>query len=117
MTKKFESHGYQLKFEKNKGKAIIELELGSGPQECYLIDIFSVDDQDYIALVPVDSEELYILKYDINEEDEENINLIAVEEEELDLIYHLFFHYWDEETIDNLIDDYMGDLENLEMDE
>lgn len=118
MTKKFESHGYQLEFEKNKGKAIIELELENEAQECYLIDIFSVDDEDYIALVPVDSEELYILKYDADEDDEHNINLMAIEEEEeLDLIYHLFFHYWDEEAIDNLIDDYMGDLENLEMDE
>lgn len=118
MTKKLESHGYQLEFEKNKGKAIIELELGSEPQECYLIDIFSVNSDDYIALVPVDSDELYILRYDANEDDEENINLLAIEdEEELETVYHLFFHYWDEETIDNLIDDYMGDLENLDMDE
>lgn len=118
MTQKFESHGYQLEFEKNKGKALIELDFGDSPQDCYLIDIFSVDSDDYIALVPVDSEELYILRYDAIEDEEDSINLLAIEdEEELDLVYHLFFHYWDEENIDKVVEDYMDDLEALDMDE
>lgn len=118
MNNKFESHGYQLEFEKNKGKAIIALDFGESPQECYLIDIFSVDSDDYIALVPVDSEELYILRYDASEDGEENINLLAIEdEEEMDTVYHLFFHYWDEESIDAVIEDYLSDLQALDMDD
>lgn len=118
MTQKFESHGYKLEFEKNKGKALIELEFGDIPQDCYLIDIFSVNEEDYIALLPVDGDEIYILRYDSTEEDGENINLLAIEdEEELDIVYHLFSHYWDEESIDKLIEDYRGDLAAFDMDE
>lgn len=118
MTQKFESHGYQLEFEKKEGKAIIELDLDEASQECYLIDIFSVDEKDYIALVGADNEELYIFHYDSDEEDEENITLLAIEdEEEIDLIYHLFSHYWNEEAIDSLIDDYNSDIEYLELDD
>ncbi|MDD7306181.1 MAG: DUF1292 domain-containing protein [Peptoniphilaceae bacterium] len=115
MTQTIELHGHQLEFEKNKGKALIEFDFANSPQECYLIDIFSVDRDDYIALVSVDSEELYILRYDTSEDDKENINLIAIDnEEELDLVYHLFSHYWDEDKLDKIIDAYKCDMKDMD---
>lgn len=118
MTKKIEVNGRQLEFKKNIGKALIGLEFTEIPQECFLIDIFSVDSQDYIALVPMDSEELYIFRYDSSEDDEENISLLAIEDEkELDEVYDLFFHYWDEASIDQVVKEYLEDLEDLDLEE
>lgn len=118
MTQKFESHGYVLEFEKTEEKSLLVLDFEEGPQECYLIDIFSVDDKDYIALVPVDSDELMIFNYDFEMEDQDEFNLSSLEnEEELDLVYHLFSHYWDEETIDALIEEYKSDSDFIDMDD
>ena len=110
MSTKFDLHGKSVEFEKNQGKSIIGLELEDGEEECFLIDIFSIDDSDYIALVSRDSDELYIFKY--SEDDEDGLNLLSLEdEEELDEVYHLFSHYWDDDAIENIINEYMEDLE------
>nr|WP_255261445.1 DUF1292 domain-containing protein [Anaerococcus hydrogenalis] len=118
MSKKFEIHGHDIEFEKNEGKAIIELQLGENPSECYLIDIFSVDGIDYIALVDSENSELIILLYELDDEETGEIRLNSLEDEEqLDQIYHLFSHYWDYDTIDKIVNEYEYDLENRDIDD
>lgn len=111
MTEKIELHGHELEFLKNEGKAVIQIDLGDMTDECYLIDIFSVDEIDYVALVSSQSNEIYIF-YHEESFDNDQIDLRVVEsEEELDEVFELFNHYWDDEAIDNLIEEY-----NIELD-
>lgn len=118
MSKKIVIHGHEIEFEKNEGKAIIELQLDEVPSECYLIDIFSVDGEDYIALVDSENSELIILLYELDNEETGEIKLNSLEDEEqLDEIYHLFSHYWDYDTIDKIVNEYEDDIENRDIDE
>lgn len=111
MTEKLELHGHEVEFLKNEGKAIIEIDLGDASDECYLLDIFSVDGTDYVALISSDSYEIYLFYYeDSFEEDEIDLRLID-DEEELEEVFHLFTHYWDDEAIDQVVEDYNSDLE------
>lgn len=118
MSKKLEIHNHDIEFEKNEGKAIIELQLDENARQCYLIDIFSVDNIDYIALVDSENSELIILLYDLIDDDTGEIKLNSLEDEEkLDEIYHLFSHYWDYDTIDQIVTEYENDLEVSDLDE
>lgn len=111
MTEKLELHGHEVEFLKNEGKAIIEIDLGDASDECYLLDIFSVDGTDYVALISSESYEIYLFYYeDSFEEDEIDLRLID-DEEELEEVFHLFTHYWDDEAIDQVVEDYNSDLE------
>lgn len=111
MTEKLELHGHEVEFLKNEGKAIIEIDLGDASDECYLLDIFSVDGTDYVALISSESYEIYLFYYeDSFEEDEIDLKLID-DEEELEEVFHLFTHYWDDEAIDQVVEDYNSDLE------
>lgn len=111
MTEKLELHGHEVEFFKNEGKAIIEIDLGEASDECYLLDIFSVDGTDYVALISSESYEIYLFYYeDSFEEDEIDLRLID-DEEELEEVFHLFTHYWDDEAIDQVVEDYNSDLE------
>lgn len=111
MTEKLELHGHEVEFLKNEGKAIIEIDLGDASDECYLLDIFSVDGTDYVALISSESYEIYLFYYeDSFEEDEIDLRLID-DEEELEEVFHLFTHYWDDESIDQVVEDYNSDLE------
>ena len=118
MSKKLEIHNHEIEFEKNEGKAIIELQLDDNPRQCYLIDIFSVDDNDYIALVDSENSELIILLYELVDDQTGEIKLNSLEDEDkLDEIYHLFSHYWDYDTIDEIVKEYERDLEDSDIDE
>lgn len=111
MTEKLELHGHEVEFLKNEGKAIIEIDLGEASDECYLLDIFSVDGTDYVALISSESYEIYLFYYeDSFEEDEIDLRLID-DEEELEEVFHLFTHYWDDEAIDQVVEDYNSDLD------
>lgn len=111
MAEKLELHGHEVEFLKNEGKAIIEIDLGDASDECYLLDIFSVDGTDYVALISSESYEIYLFYYeDSFEEDEIDLRLID-DEEELEEVFHLFTHYWDDEAIDQVVEDYNQDLE------
>lgn len=111
MTEKLELHGHEVEFLKNEGKAIIVIDLGEASDECYLLDIFSVDGTDYVALISSESYEIYLFYYeDSFEEDEIDLRLID-DEEELEEVFHLFTHYWDDEAIDQVVEDYNSDLE------
>lgn len=118
MAKKLEIHNHEIEFEKNEGKAIIELQLDENPRQCYLIDIFSVDGVDYIALVDSENSELIILLYELEDEESGEIKLNSLEDEDkLDEIYHLFSHYWDYDTIDEIVREYESDLEDSDLNE
>ena len=106
MTETFNIHGHEVVFNKNKGKAVIEIQLGETEEECILIDIFSVDDKEYIALLSGESSEIYLFRYtDIYGAD--NIDLTMIDDEdEVDEVFHIFSHYWTDDMIDDLICEY-----------
>lgn len=112
MTEKIELHGHKLEFQKNNGKAVIEIDLGDATDECYLIDVFSVDETDYVALISSESNEIYIFNYEDSFENDQIDLKVVEDEEELEEVFHLFTHYWDDEALDNLVEDYDNDIEN-----
>lgn len=117
MTEKIELHGHELEFQKNSGKAVIEIDLGEVSDECYLVDVFSVDGTDYVALISSESNEIYIFYYEDSFENDEIDLKVVDDEEELDEVFHLFTHYWDDESLDKLVDDYDNDIEHFADDE
>ena len=117
MTEKIELHGHELEFQKNSGKAVIEIDLGEVSDECYLVDVFSVDGTDYVALISSESNEIYIFYYEDSFENDEIDLKVVDDEEELDKVFHLFTHYWDDESLDKLVDDYDNDIEHFDDDE
>lgn len=117
MTEKIELHGHELEFQKNSGKAVIEIDLGEVSDECYLVDVFSVDGTDYVALISSESNEIYIFYYEDSFENDEIDLKVVDDEEELDEVFHLFTHYWDDESLDKLVDDYDNDIEHFDDDE
>lgn len=114
MTEKIELHGHELEFLKNNGKAVIEIDLGEASDECYLIDVFSVDDTDYVALISSDSNEIYVFYYEDSFENDEIDLKVVEDEQELEDVFHLFTHYWDDDAIDALVEEYNTDLESFE---
>lgn len=113
MSEKLQIHGHELEFLKNEGKAVIQLDFGEDSEECYLIDIFSVDDVDYVALISSMSNEIYLFYYeDSFDNDENEIDLKTIEDDdEIEEVFHLFSHYWTDDAIDQLVEDYNTDLE------
>lgn len=114
MTETLNIHGHEVIFNKNKGKAVIAIQLGGDEEECLLIDIFSVDDKGYIALLSGETSEIYLFRYtDIY--DDENIELTMIDDEdEVDDVFHIFSHYWTDEKIDDLIDEYNAEVNSEE---
>ena len=117
MSEKLQIHGHEVEFLKNEGKAVIELDLGDSTEECYLLDIFSVDGTDYVALISSENDNLYIFYYeDSFEEDEIELKMVD-DDDQLEEIYHIFTHYWDDEAIDGVIDDYNSDIDFKDIEE
>ncbi|WP_316043766.1 DUF1292 domain-containing protein [Anaerococcus sp. Marseille-Q5996] len=114
MTEKIELHGHELEFLKNNGKAVIEIDLGERTDECYLIDIFTVDQIDYVALISSETNEIYIFYYEDSFENDEIDLKVVEDEEELEEVFHLFTHYWDDEALDNLVEEYNSDIEHFD---
>lgn len=114
MTEKIELHGHELEFLKNNGKAVIEIYLGERTDECYLIDIFTVDQTDYVALISSETSEIYIFYYEDSFENDEIDLKVVEDEEELEEVFHLFTHYWDDEALDNLVEEYNSDIEHFD---
>lgn len=112
MTEKIELHGHELEFQKNNGKAVIEIDLGDVTDECYLIDVFSVDGTDYVALISSESNEIYLFYYEDSFENDEVDLKVIEDEEELEEVFHLFTHYWDDEALDNLVEEYDNEIEH-----
>lgn len=77
--------------------------------ECSILGTFEVADKEYIALVPLDSEEAYadqVLLYRY-EEDEDGIVLINIEdEEEFDKVIEAFYMLFEEMDLEDEYFDY-----------
>ncbi|NLV76208.1 MAG: DUF1292 domain-containing protein [Tissierellia bacterium] len=78
---------------------IIYLTLEDGTElECTVLGIFEVDDYEYIALVPLDDEQVFLYGY---EEDEEGPQLINIEDdEEFEIVSEAFYELFAEEDLD-----------------
>lgn len=112
MTETFDIHGHKVEFNKNEGKAVIAIQLGEGEEECILIDIFSIDEKEYIALLSGVSSEIYLFRYsDIYGDENIELNMID-DEDEIDEVFHIFSHYWTDDRIDDLIDEYDAEANN-----
>lgn len=86
----------------------VTLELDDGKElECQVIMIFEVEGQDYIALLPTEGEEyengeVYLYKYD--EDEEGNPSLDNIEsEEEYEMVADAFDEILDEEEYDEIV--------------
>lgn len=76
--------------------------------ECNVLGTFEVDDYEYIALVPVDDDQVFLYRY---EEDEEGIDLIDIEDdEEFEIVSDAFYTLFVEEDLDFDDEDYEEDL-------
>lgn len=63
--------------------------------ECNILGIFEVEDNEYIALSPIENEQVFLYQY---EEDEEGITLINIEDdEEFDIVSEAFYALFLEE--------------------
>lgn len=86
----------------------VTLELDDGEVECQILTIFEVDDQDYIALMPLnpdgsepDEGEVYLYRY---AEDEEGLPQIGniTDEEEYEAVADRFDEMLDEDYFDSM---------------
>lgn len=106
MADAYDIHGHEVIFNKNKGKAVIELNLDDNTDECVLIDIFSIDSKDYIALLSSETGDIYLFYY-TDLYGDENIDLEMIsDDDEVDEVFHIFSHYWTDEMIDQLLEEY-----------
>lgn len=119
MTDTLDLHGHKAEFNKKKAKAVIEIDLGDRVDECILVDIFTIDNKDYVALLSLENSQIYLFYYS-NIYDNEEISLAVIEdEEEVEEIFHLFAHYWTDKKIDELVEEYKQEsvLENVDLDD
>lgn len=81
----------------------VTLDLDDGSQlECQILTIFDVDNQNYIALVPVDNDEEVIF-YRYFEDEEGNPSLENIEnDDEFDAVSDRFDELLDEEEFDQM---------------
>ena len=79
--------------------------------ECNVLGIFEVEDKEYIALVPIDEEEVLIYEYIELEDDE--FDLLAIEEEDFEIVSEAFHALFSDE------DDFVeyGSYDDLEDEE
>ncbi|MDO4594113.1 MAG: DUF1292 domain-containing protein [Tissierellia bacterium] len=106
---------HNAKFGLNESKAIISINLADQEVECALIDIFSIDDIKYAALIGFETNELYIFELKEDDLDKDNILLEFIEDEDqMNLVYDQFEDYWSDEMIDEVMDSYYDELEDEE---
>ena len=81
----------------------VTLDLDDGSQlECQILTIFDVDNQNYIALVPVDNDEEVIF-YRYFEDEEGNPSLANIDsDDEFDAVSDRFDELLDEEEFDQM---------------
>ena len=81
----------------------VTLDLDDGSQlECQILTIFDVDNQNYIALVPVDNDEAVIF-YRYFEDEEGNPSLENIDsDDEFDAVSDRFDELLDEEEFDQM---------------
>ena len=95
----------------------VDIELDEGTVKCSIVTIFSVQDKDYIALLPLDENGenndgevwLYGYREDENDPDAEPELLYIEDEEEYEAASDAFDEFLDSQEFDELIDE--GDEE------
>lgn len=82
----------------------ITLTLDDGSEiECHVLGTFEVDDIEYIALLPIGEEEVFLYRYT---EDEDGIELINIEDdEEFDIVSEAFYALFGDEENDEEYDE------------
>ena len=96
MVKEYDDN-YDSDYEEDMD--VIYLTLDDGTElECNVIGTFEVDDYEYIALVPMDDDQVLLYRY---EEDEDGFDLINIEEdEEFEIASEAFYTLFVEEDLD-----------------
>lgn len=101
-----------IEFNKTDKHVIITLHLDEKETDCFLIDVFGVDDKDYIALYDVESEEVLLFKYNDDTLEDENINLEFIEDEEEFLtVSDIFEKEYTDEKIEEKLEEYSKEVE------
>lgn len=77
----------------------ITLTLDDGSElECHVLGTFEVDEIEYIALLPIGEEEVFLYRY---EENDEGIELLNIEDdEEFDIVSEAFYALFGDEEYD-----------------
>lgn len=71
--------------------------------ECNILGTFEVDELEYIALVPIDEEEVLLYRF---QEKGDNLELINIEDdEEFEMVSEAFYTLFVEEDIDFIADE------------
>ena len=77
--------------------------------ECNVLGIFEVEDYEYIALAPIDNDQVLLYRY---EEDDEGFDLINIEDdEEFEIVSEAFYTLFIEEDSDFIDDEDFEDDE------
>lgn len=95
----------------NDEEMTVTLELDNGPVTCAIVSIFSVNDQDYIALLPLDENgnnedgEVWIYRYweDANDPNVEPKLTYIDNDEEYEMAADAFDEYLDSQEFDEII--------------
>lgn len=75
--------------------------------ECNVLGTFEVDDYEYIALVPMDDDQVLLYRF---KEDEDGIDLLSIEDdEEFEIVSDAFYEMFVEEDLDFLDDEDFDD--------
>lgn len=96
----------------------ITLSLDDGSEmQCVVLDIFSVDDKDYIALQSMDEEDdenVFLYRF-IQEEDDDEPQLLNIEDDdEFEAVADAFEELLDAQDFDEMIDDEFDDFSDDE---
>lgn len=98
----------------------ITLSLDDGTElECIVLEIFTVDDKEYIALQPVEGEEdenVFLYRY-IQEDDGEPQLLNIEEDDEFEAVADAFEELLDSQDYDDMFDEDYDDLDDEYEDE
>ncbi|MCL2593365.1 MAG: DUF1292 domain-containing protein [Defluviitaleaceae bacterium] len=91
--------------ENEEQDEIITLTLDDGEEvKCNILGIFEVEEKEYIALLPLEEDEVLIYSY---KENGEEISLENIEtDEEFDMVSEVFYSMFDEEDFDNGEEEY-----------
>lgn len=100
----------KMMMEEPDEEMTVTLDLDDGTQvECVVLTIFEAGDRDYIALLPMDSEdeeggEVYLYRYIEEEGEEPSLDNIE-SDEEYELVAKVFDELLDEQEYDEIVDD------------
>jgi hypothetical protein len=93
----------------------ITLSLDDGTElQCIVLDIFTVDDKDYIALQPIEGEEdgnVFLYRF-IQENEDDEPHLLSIEDDdEFEAVADAFEEILDTQEFDEMFDDVIEDFE------